>query len=215
MNVCFVPFLPPGWLYRILLMKIHQWNSNLKSSLSEFNIKWVTLQSHKLWYWQTDLLRSWINLPIKMHVYCPESNASYAFLWKHIQRAQQNHLIEQILSHRSLFLNIVTTISYPFSPVMNKSLHATHQNLHQWRWPTVSQLLSWCCCWNALLTASLYSHPLLDLHKCSANVDDCQWVNFFPHRKLSCTPLLHTHFHASHHFVRLLFCCLLRGNKNK
>ena len=130
MNVCFVPFLPPGWLYRILLMKIHQWNSNLKSSLSEFNIKWVTLQSHKLWYWQSDLLRSWINLPIKMHVYCPESNASYAFLWKHIQRAQQNHLIEQILSHRSLFLNIVTTISYPFSPVMNKSACWTHNDLY-------------------------------------------------------------------------------------
>mgnify|MGYP001852689430 CR=1 FL=1 len=34
-------------------------------------------------------------------------------------------LIKNILSHRTLFLNIITTISYIFSPVMNKSLHAT------------------------------------------------------------------------------------------
>ena len=36
-------------------------------------------------------------------------------------------LIEQIISHKTLFLNIVTTISYAFLPVMNKSLHAVLQ----------------------------------------------------------------------------------------
>ena len=30
---------------------------------------------------------------------------------------------------------------------MNKSLHATRKNLHQWRWPSVSQLLSQHCYW--------------------------------------------------------------------
>ena len=30
-------------------------------------------------------------------------------------------------------------------------------------------------------TTSLCSHSLFDLHKHSANVDDCQWVPFFPH----------------------------------
>jgi len=33
-------------------------------------------------------------------------------------------LIEQILNDKTLFFNIVTTISYLFSPAMNKSLHA-------------------------------------------------------------------------------------------
>jgi len=33
-------------------------------------------------------------------------------------------LIEQILSYRALFFDIVTTIGYAHSPAMNKSLHA-------------------------------------------------------------------------------------------
>jgi len=35
-------------------------------------------------------------------------------------------LIEQILSYKILFFSIVSTISYTFSPVMNKSLPAAH-----------------------------------------------------------------------------------------
>jgi len=33
-------------------------------------------------------------------------------------------LIEQIISYKTLFLNIVTIISYAFLPALNKSLHA-------------------------------------------------------------------------------------------
>ena len=33
-------------------------------------------------------------------------------------------LLEQILTYRTLFFNIVTTMSYAFLPVMNKSMHA-------------------------------------------------------------------------------------------
>jgi len=33
-------------------------------------------------------------------------------------------LIEKILSYKTLFFSIVTTISYVFSPAMNKSLYA-------------------------------------------------------------------------------------------
>ena len=42
-----------------------------------------------------------------------EINASYLFPWKlqQIQRAQWLYLIEQILSYKTLFFNIVTTIS--------------------------------------------------------------------------------------------------------
>ena len=34
-------------------------------------------------------------------------------------------------------------------------------------------------CWNLPPTTSLYSHPL---HKCSASINECQWVPFFLHR---------------------------------
>ena len=63
---------------------------------------------------------------VKMYVGCCGSNASYLSPWKlqQIERAQELYLIEQILRYKSLFFNIVTTISYVFPPEMNKSLHA-------------------------------------------------------------------------------------------
>ena len=38
-----------------------------------------------------------------------------------------------------------------------------------------------CHCWNASPTTSLFSPPLFGLNKHSASVDECQWVQFFPH----------------------------------
>jgi len=35
-----------------------------------------------------------------------------------------HYMIEQIFSYKTLFFNTVTTISYAFSPAVNKSLHA-------------------------------------------------------------------------------------------
>ena len=56
-----------------------------------------------------------------------ESNTSYLSPWKlqQIQRAQQHCFREQILSYKTLFFSTATTISYAFSPAMNKGLHAT------------------------------------------------------------------------------------------
>ena len=47
-------------------------------------------------------------------------------------------LIEKILSYKTLFFNIVTTIGYALSPAMNKSLHAALERgiqalVHRWR----------------------------------------------------------------------------------
>ena len=55
-----------------------------------------------------------------------KSNASCLFPWKlqQMQRTQEHYLIEQILSYKTLFFSIVTTISYAFLPAMNKILHA-------------------------------------------------------------------------------------------
>ena len=44
-----------------------------------------------------------------------------------------------------------------------------------------------------------------------SNVIGC---NFFHMEEFNYTPLLHTHFHVRHHFVRLPLCChLSHGNK--
>ena len=40
------------------------------------------------------------------------------------------------------------------------------------------------CCWNVLPTTSLCSHPLFGLYKCSARVNECQWVHFLPHEEI-------------------------------
>ena len=51
------------------------------------------------------------------HIGFFESNATCLFPWKlpQIQRAQ-HYLIEQILSYRTLFFNILTTVNYTFLP---------------------------------------------------------------------------------------------------
>ena len=38
--------------------------------------------------------------------------------------SKKHYLIEQILSYKTLFFDVVTTIGYALSPAMNKSLHA-------------------------------------------------------------------------------------------
>ena len=83
------------------------------------------------------------------------------------------------------FSNTVTTISYAFSSVMNKSLYATLVKICMAIWNVAC--LSHCChhCWNTPSTASLCSHPLFGLCKHSASIDECQWVPFFPKQKNS------------------------------
>jgi len=117
-----------------------------------------------------------------IYVACFESDASYLFSWKiqQVQRAQWHCLIEQILSYKILFFNIVTTISYKFLRAMNKSLHAVLVK-------SCTAVQNMAClsqhhhCWNAPPTTSLCSHPLFGLYKRSASLNECQRVQFFPH----------------------------------
>jgi len=69
--------------------------------------------------------------------------------------------------------------------------------------------VSHCCChhgWNVPPCISLCSHPLLCLLKCSVNID-VSGCHFFYKEEFSDTPLLHMHFHVSHHCVRVPLCC--------
>jgi len=76
--------------------------------------------------------------------------ASSLCAWKikQIKKAQRFYLIEEILSYKTLFYNIVTTTSYAFLPAMNKNLHATPVKIHtSGREPLfhVTSLLEECC----------------------------------------------------------------------
>ena len=130
---------------------------------------------------------------------CSESNASFLFLWKwqQIQRAQYHYVIGQILSYKTLFFNVVTTVSSGFLPAVNKSLYAKHVNI--------------CTSGDDLLLPLLkHTTQCLASVKCSASVNECQWVPFFSHvEESSYTPLLPLHFH-----VKLPLCCHLScGNR--
>ena len=48
-----------------------------------------------------------------------------------------------------------------------------------------------CCfnhCWNTPHIASLCNHPLFDLHKYSASINECQWMQFILHGEIQWCP---------------------------
>ena len=113
-----------------------------------------------------------------MYIGCTESKESCLFPWtlQWRQRAQYHHLIEQILYYKTLFFSIVATVSYAFSPVMNKSLHAALITICTSKGDPLllSPLLKYTIhCLTVRTSAGLYKH--------SASMNECQWVQFFPH----------------------------------
>ena len=76
-------------------------------------------------------------------------------------------MIEQILSYNYLFRQI-TTVSYALLPAKNKSLNAVLIKICSSGGDPV--LLYQC--WNTSPTASLCSHPLFLLHKCSTSISE-------------------------------------------
>ena len=151
-----------------------------------------------------------------IYIGCYKSNVSYLFPWKlqQIQRAQQHYWIEKILSDKTLVFNIVTTINYAFSPVMNKTLHTmlvkicmAVQNAACFSHPCHH-------CWNTPPTASLCSYPQFDLHiiqQMWMNVNGC---HLFHVEEFIDTSLFHLHFLIRHQIVRFLFCCHLSQSNN-
>ena len=85
--------------------------------------------------------------------------------------------MEQSLSYKTRFFNIVTTSRSAFCqwwkgacmpwPLKSAAVEVTHCHHSH--------------CQNAPPTTSLCSHPLVGLHKCSASVNECQWVSSFLH----------------------------------
>ena len=63
-------------------------------------------------------------------------------------------------------------------------------------------------CWITPPTASLWSHPLFGLHKCSTGISECQWVHCFSHGG-------NTYLCFICHFVRLYLCCHLSHSNKK
>ena len=92
-------------------------------------------------------------------------------------------MLEQILSYKTQFCNIVTTISYAFSPVMNKSLHAVLVKVFSRRDPLFHS------CYNSITAEThhppprcAHIHCLVSIHVQQAllNVNRCSF--FFPRR---------------------------------
>jgi len=78
--------------------------------------------------------------------------------------------MENILSSKTLFFDIPTTISCAFWPAMNKSLRAALIKICTSRGAPLplSPLLK--------CTTSLCSHPPFGIYKHSASISECQWV---------------------------------------
>ena len=136
----------------------------------------TNLVKQELQHQQSQFYRKHIvQIVFHIHVSCSESNASLLFAWKlqQIQRAQEHNLIEQVLTYKTLFLNIVTIISCAFSPAMKENLHA--------------MLIKICISGGDALPLSpllnepppphcAHTHCLV-----SINIHQCQWVQLFPH----------------------------------
>jgi len=71
--------------------------------------------------------------------------------------------------YKTLFFNTVTTVSFAFLPAMKKTQYAVLVTTCTSGTVATSRTLP---------TASLYSHPLFSLHRCSASIHGCQWVPF-------------------------------------
>ena len=116
-------------------------------------------------------------------------------------------LIEQILSYKTVFFNIVTTISYVFSPVMNFRLHAMLiKTCISGGDPQLLASLLNCTAHPPAHCAHIHCLVSRNTQQASVNVNGC---HFFCMEEFSATPLLHTWAHVRHYFVRLpLFCHL-------
>ena len=116
--------------------------------------------------------------------------------YSRLKKAQYHYLIEQILRYKTLFFNTVTTISYAFSPAMNKNLHAVllkicTERLHP---------LPYC--------AHIHCSVSINVQQVSMNVSECSVLH------MEIPPLfLHMHFHVRCHSVRLPHCCHLWHSK--
>ena len=122
-----------------------------------------------------------------------------------IQRAQLHCLIELILSYKTLFFNIVTTISYAFLLTMSKSLHA--------------MLMKICTSRGDPPFHSCYDSDVAEMHHPPHYCAHIHWLvstniqqmltntSGWNYDEFSDIPLLNTHYHVRHHSVRLPLCC--------
>jgi len=102
-------------------------------------------------------------------------------------------MIENVLGYKTLLFNMATTINHAFSPAMNRSVPATEMHCS----------LPHC--------AHIHCSVSRNIKKSSMNVSGC---HFFCMEELTCTPLLHSHFHGKHHCARLPLCCRLSQGNN-
>ena len=122
-------------------------------------------------------------------------------------------MIEQILSYKTLFFSIVTTLSCALLPATNKSLYTALIIIYTNRGDPVFH-----SCYDGIIAETYHLAVLtstvwfsITVQQTLMNVSRC---HLFCLEEFSDTHLLHTHFYVRHHFVRLPLCChLSNGNK--
>ena len=96
-----------------------------------------------------------------------------------VNQGQQQCLVEHMLSYRTLFFKIVTTISSAFSAAINKNLHAMVLKMYMVIWNVA--------CLSSTVTVAETHHPQLtvlhclvfiDIQQASMNVGGCNFFQF-------------------------------------
>ena len=125
----------------------------------------------------------------------------------------KHYLVEQILSYKTPFLSVVITISYAFSPAMNKNLQTVLEKICKLVWKMA--------CFCVALATSEKHHPQphcahirclvsLNTQQASMNVSECNSFYGGTQFHIFASYALH----VRRHFVRLLLCCHL-SHSNK
>jgi len=105
--------------------------------------------------------------------------------------------MEQILSYKTLFFNVVITISYTFLPEMNKILHAVFVKICTSRGDPLllSPLLN---CTTHSLSVLIHCLIFSNVQQALMNIINC---HFFHMEEFIDTSLLHMHFHVRCHLT--------------
>jgi len=120
-------------------------------------------------------------------------------------------MIEQILSYKTLFFSIVTTISDAILLAMKKSLNAVFLKISISRGDSLFHSY-----YNGIIAAEMHHPPphcapihclvFINIQQVSVNVNG---FHCFCMKEFNIIPLYHMHFHDRRHFVRLPICCYL------
>ena len=128
-----------------------------------------------------------------------------------IEKEQNNSFIDKIISYKTLFFSIVTTINYAFLPEVSKSLHAILIKICSSRCNILSLLLLLKHTTHhfSVFVSTVQSPEAFIKHWWMSLVAVSSYMEEFIYMLV-----FHMHFHVRCHFIRQPLCChLFHNNK--